>query len=233
MPSASTVGEGLTKPSARRQVLRKNLLYRYIQMEFITKIASYTPVPAGGAAVANCFCMAVALIYKVILFETERNIPPSLVGSHLPVVRKDLERLLRDAETLVDEDSEAYLNFMHSRRDGNTLQMDRHVNDMLDVSMKIMEKSDSAFELIRQLHPLVASTLQTHLLVAGELLMGAINATVHVAHANLRSITAEDRKQTYLNRLNELHRDYRARYHRIVDDFPTDQEAVDSQTRPV
>lgn len=196
-------------------------------MEFITKIASYTPVPAGGAAVANCFCMAVALLYKVVLFETERNSPPSLIGHNLPVVKKEIEHLLRDAETLVEEDSEAYLNFVQSRRDGYPLQMKQHFNDIIDVSMKVMEKSDAAFEWIRQLHPLVPSTLQTHLLVAGELLMGSINATVHVVKANLRSIKTEDKKQTYLIRLYEMQRDYHARYRQIIDSFAAEQKSAD------
>jgi formiminotetrahydrofolate cyclodeaminase len=42
-------------------------------MDFISRVASFSPVPAGGAAIANCFCLAIALIYKVVLFEAERN----------------------------------------------------------------------------------------------------------------------------------------------------------------
>lgn len=202
-------------------------------MEFITKIASYTPVPAGGAAVANCFCMSVALIYKVVLFETERNLPPSLVGSNLPTVKKEIERLLRDAEILVEEDSEAYLNFVQSRRDGNSLQMEQNFKDIIDVSMQVMEKSATAFEFIRQLHPLVAPTLQTHLLVSGELLMGAINATVHVVKANLRSIKAEEKNQNYLKRLHDLHRDYREIYRQIVVSISADRNTAASQNGPV
>lgn len=196
-------------------------------MEFITKIASYTPVPAGGAAVANCFCMAVALLYKVILFETERNVPPSLNGHDLIDVKREIERLLRVAETLVDEDSEAYLNFVQSRRDGNPTQMQQHFSEIIEVSMKVLEKSATAFEWIRQLHPIVSPNLQTHLLVAGELLMGSINATVHVVKANLSSIKTTEEKQGYLNRLNELHRDYHTRYRQIIDNFSSKPNAAD------
>lgn len=204
-----------------------------IIMEFITRLASYTPVPAGGAAVANCFCMAVALIYKVILFETERNVPPSLVGNDLPSARKDLERLLRDAETLVDEDSEAYLNFVQSRREGHALQMQRHFADIIDVSLRVMEKSGAAFDWIHQLHPLVSSHLKIHLLVAGELLMGAINASVHIVKANVQSIGAEEKKQGYLSRVKELHRAYTASYSQTIDNFSAHRDAADSQTGPV
>ena len=196
-------------------------------MEFITKIASYTPVPAGGAAVANCFCMAVALLYKVVIFETERNVPPSLVSRDLIDVKKEIERLLRVAETLVDEDSEAYLNFVQSRRDGNPMQMKKHLSEIIDVSMKVMEKSATAFEWIRQLHPIVTPILHTHLLVAGELLMGSIKATVHVVKANLKSIKTEEEKQVYLNRLYEMHREYHARYMQIMDKFSADSNTAD------
>jgi formiminotetrahydrofolate cyclodeaminase len=198
-------------------------------MEFITKIASYTPVPAGGAAVANCFCMAVALLYKVVLFETERNVPPSLLGHDLINVKKEIERLLRVAETLVDEDSEAYLNFVQSRRNGNPMQMKHHFNEIIDVSMKVMEKSSNAFEWIRQLHPIVTPNLQTHLLVAGELLMGSINATVHVVKANIKSINAEQDKQVYLNRLYEMHREYHSQYSQIMDNFSAKSNVADPQ----
>lgn len=201
-------------------------------MEFITKIASYTPVPAGGAAVANCFCMAVALIYKVVLFETERNVPPSLIEHKLPTVKKEIEHLLREAETLVEEDSEAYLNFVKSRRDGNPLHMKQHFSDIIDVSMRVMEESAAAFEWIRQIHPLVSATLRTHLLVAGELLMGSINATVHVVKANLRLVKAEDKNQYYLKRLYELHRDYHTRHRQIIDSFSEEINSADPQTDP-
>ena len=198
-------------------------------MEFITKIASYTPVPAGGAAVANCFCMAVALLYKVILFETERIVPSSLVGNDLIDVKKEIERLLRIAETLVDEDSEAYLNFVQSRREGNPIQMKQHFGQIIDVSMKVMEKSANAFEWIRQLHPIVTPNLQTHLLVAGELLMGSINATVHVVKANLKSINSEEEKQIYLKRLYDMHREYHTRYSQIMNKFSAESNAADPQ----
>ena len=198
-------------------------------MEFITKIASYTPVPAGGAAVANCFCMAVALLYKVVIFETERNVPPSLVSHDLIDVKKEIERLLRVAETLVDEDSEAYLNFVQSRRNGNPVQMKQHFSEIIDVSMKVMEKSAIAFEWIRQLHPIVTLNLHTHLLVAGELLMGSINATVHVVKANLKSIKTEEEKQVYLNRLQEMHREYHGRYRHIMDKLSAESNSADPQ----
>lgn len=193
------------------------LIVNFIMMEIIHRIASHAPVPAGGAAVANSFCLAVALVYKVVLFETERNLHNPDIGGNLLNVRKEIERLLRDAEKLVEEDSEAYLNFARSRRNGDTLQMQRHFDNIIEVSMKILEKSEAAFEWIRQLHQIIPQHMATHLLVASELLMGAINGTVHVARDNLRSIRVPEKRENYLKRLNELHKTYRRRYHRIME----------------
>jgi len=186
-------------------------------MDFVDRIASYAPVPAGGAAVANCFCLAVALVYKVVIFESERTVQASPVGSNLMMLKKELEILLRDAEKLVDEDSEAYLNFSRSRRMGDTAQMNQHFNDIIDVSMKIMEKSDVAYEWIRQLHRVAPQQMNTHLLVASELLMGAINGTVHIVRDNLDSIRVYEKRDNYLKRISELHASYIQRHREILD----------------
>jgi len=185
-------------------------------MEIIHRIASHAPVPAGGAAVANSFCLAVALVYKVVLFETERNLHNPGVNSDLLHVKKEIERLLRDAEKLVEEDSEAYLNFARSRRDGDTVQMKLHFDIIIEISMKIMEKPEAAFEWIQQLHQIIPQRMSTHLLVASELLMGAINGTVHVARDNLRSIRVTEKRENYLKRLNELHKTYQHRCQMIM-----------------
>ncbi len=186
-------------------------------MDFVDRIASNTPVPAGGAAVANCFCMAVALVYKVAIFEAARNVQTSSVGVNLVELRKELEILLRDAEKLVDEDSEAYLNFSRSRREGDTVQMKQHFNAIIEVSMKIMEKSDVAYEWIRQLHQFAPHRMNTHLLVASELLMGAINGTVHIVRDNLESIEVFEKRDNYLNRISELHESYIQRHREIME----------------
>jgi formiminotetrahydrofolate cyclodeaminase len=186
-------------------------------MDFVDRIASYTPVPAGGAAVANCFCLAVALVYKVVIFEAERTIQTSPVGANLAVLKKELEILLRDAEKLVEEDSEAYLNFSQSRRKGDTAEMNRHFNDIIDVSMKIMEKSDVAYEWILQLHRVTPQRMNTHLLVASELLMGAINGTVHIVRDNLDSIEEFEKRDNYLKRIDKLHEVYIKRYREIME----------------
>ena len=185
-------------------------------MDFINKLASHTPVPAGGAAVANSFCLSVALIYKVILFETERLYPRPEMTESLMTVRKEVERLLSDAQRLVDQDSEAYLNYCRSRRDGDVQLMDEHFNAIIDVSMNLMEKSEAAFEWLFQLRRIVPPQMITHLLVAGEILMGSVNGTVHVVNENLKAIKSLDKRTTYLQRVGELYQRHQRRYSEVM-----------------
>ena len=200
-------------------------------MDFIHRIASFSPVPAGGAAVANSFCLAIALIYKVVLFESERNYHNPEMNQNLMAAKKDIERLLRDAERLVDEDSESYMKFAESRREGHKPQMRQHFNEIIEVSMKVMEKSDAGFRWVKQLHKIIPDQMITHLLVASELLMGSINGTVHIVKDNLRAIKSSEKRENYLNRLNELHSNYQQGYSEIVKELSQLQEiAFNSST---
>ena len=194
-------------------------------MDFISRVASFSPVPAGGAAVANCFCLAIALIYKVVLFESERNYHNPEMSQNLSDVKKEIERLLRDAERLVDEDSETYMKFSESRRTGDKDQMKQHFNDIIEVSMKIMEKSDVGFRWIEQLHTIIPQQMATHLLIAGELLMGAINGTVHIVKANLRVLKSPEKREHYSKRLYPLHLEYKKRHKKIMVDLGQFSEA--------
>jgi formiminotetrahydrofolate cyclodeaminase len=189
-------------------------------MDFIHKVASYSPVPAGGAAVANSFCLAVALIYKVILFECERSFHATEPVTDLMNVRKEIERLLKDAERLVEKDSEAYMNFARCRRECNTVLMQKHFNDIIDVSMNVMEKAEVAFEWIGQLQRIIPAQMVTHILVASELLMGSINGSAHVLKDNLKSFKPAEKRQNYLQKLNNLHETYREKYTDILNYFP-------------
>jgi formiminotetrahydrofolate cyclodeaminase len=193
-------------------------------MDFIHRIASFSPVPAGGAAVANSFCLAIALIYKVVLFESERNYHNPEMNQNLMAAKKDIERLLRDAERLVDEDSESYMKFAESRREGHKSKMRQHFNEIIEVSMKVMEKSDAGFRWIKQLHKIIPDQMITHLLVASELLMGSINGTVHIVTDNLRAIKSSEKRENYLNRLNELHSNYQQGYSEIIKELSQLQE---------
>ena len=194
-------------------------------MDFIKRVASYSPVPAGGAAVANSFCLAIALIYKVVLFEAERNYHNPVMNRDLLDIRKEIERLLRDAERLVDEDSETYIKFAESQRTGDKARMQQHFNEIIEVSMKIMEKSDAGFRWIQQLHEIIPQKMATHLLIAGELLMGAINGTAHIVKANLGVLNSAAKSDDHSKRLHQLYMDYKNRHQTIVAELNQFSEA--------
>jgi formiminotetrahydrofolate cyclodeaminase len=53
--------------------------------------------------------------------------------------------------------------------------------------------------------------------VACELLMGAINGTVHVVIDNLQAIEVSKKKENYLTRLKELHGDCKKNYSEVIE----------------
>jgi len=184
-------------------------------MDFLKDVASSSPVPAGGAAAAYTSSLAIGLIYKVILFELKRKNKPEIEGNLL-TLRREIERLLKDVEKLVREDSEIYTSFAQSRRAGDKTEIKRHFSNVMDVSMKVMEKSDSALAWVDQLRRVVPKQMNTHLLVASELLMGAINGTVHVLRDNIQAIKVSKKRETYLERVNEVHKASLKRYEDLM-----------------
>jgi formiminotetrahydrofolate cyclodeaminase len=187
-------------------------------MDFLKEIASSSPVPAGGAAVAYTTTLAIGLIYKVILFEMGREHEPAM-EKNLLTLRREIKRLMKDAEKMVKEDAEVYTSFAQSRRAGDKTGMKHHFSNIIDVSIKVMEKSDAAFIWIGQLRQIVPKQMLTHLLVASELLMGAINGTVHVVRDNIHAIKIPTRRANYLEKVDNLHGDCAKRYSELMEKF--------------
>jgi formiminotetrahydrofolate cyclodeaminase len=103
--------------------------------------------------------------------------------------------------------------------------MKQHFNEIIEVSMKIMEKSDAGFRWIEQLHKIIPQQMATHLLIACELLMGAINGTVHIVKANLRMLKSPEKRENYSKRLYHLHLEYKNRHQIIMADLGQFSEA--------
>jgi formiminotetrahydrofolate cyclodeaminase len=186
-------------------------------MDFIKQFESASLVPAGGAAAAYSFCLGVAMIYKVSLIEDHRAVDRPDREQNLSVLKKEIERLLRDAEKLVTEDAEAYLQFRKSRRENDPQTMKLAFNKAMDVSLKVIEKSFSAFEWIRQLQLVIPKTLFTHLRVASELVMGSVNATVHVVKDNILEIRSEVKRENYLSQIQMLQEKCKRNHFEIID----------------
>jgi formiminotetrahydrofolate cyclodeaminase len=186
-------------------------------MDFIKQFESASLVPAGGAAAAYSFCLGVAMIYKVSLIENRRAVDRPDLDKNLSVLKKEIEKLLREAEKLVTEDAEAYLQFRKSRQENNSQAMKQAFSKAMDVSLKVIEKSFSAFEWIRQLQLVIPKTLFTHLRVASELVMGSVNATVHVVKDNILGIRSESKRENYLSQIRMLHEKCKRNHLEIID----------------
>lgn len=188
-------------------------------MEFLKKVAGASPLPAGGAAAAYTSCLAIGLIIKIILIEIHRHADQPEVEKILLTAKKELERLFIDAEKLIVEDEESFRRFHQSRLTGDDSQVRQSFSDTVEVSMKILEKSDATFEWIRQLRPMVPGQMVPHLLVACELFLGAIKGTAHVVRDNLKSIKPSEKRENYLKRVNDLQEDYQKKYLKMIDDL--------------
>jgi formiminotetrahydrofolate cyclodeaminase len=186
-------------------------------MDFIKQFESASLVPAGGAAAAYSFCLGVAMIYKVSLIEDHRAGDRPGMEKKLSLLKKEIERLLRDAEKLVTEDAEAYLLFRQARRENDSQAMKLAFSRAMDVSLKVIEKSFSAFEWIRQLQLIIPKTLFTHLRVASELVMGSVNATVHVVRDNILEIRSESKRESYLSQIRMLQEKCKRNHFEIID----------------
>jgi formiminotetrahydrofolate cyclodeaminase len=186
-------------------------------MDFIKQFESAALVPAGGAAAAYSFCLGVVMIYKVSLIEISRDVERPNIANKLSVIKKEIEQLLRDAEKLVTEDAEAYLQFRKSRRENDPHAMKLAFSKAMDVSFKVIEKSFPAFEWIRQLQLVIPKTLFTHLRVASELVMGSVNATVHVVKDNILEIRSEAKREKYLSQIHLLQEKCKRNHFEIID----------------
>lgn len=183
-------------------------------MDFLKEIAGPSPLPAGGAAAAYVASLALGLIHKVVLFELK--MPGRDTERNLMVVRKEIERLLHDVEPLVKEDPDSYDQFTRSRLAEDKAGMKRRFPGLVDVSMKVIEKSDSALQWIDRLQPLTPRRMIPHLLVASELLLGCMNGSGHVLRANLRSIRDPKKRGNYLRRLDEVLQHGQKRYREVM-----------------
>lgn len=193
-------------------------------MDFLRKIADSSPLPAGGAAVAYTLGLAIGLLNKLILLEIHRQADQPKLEKNLVNAKRELERLLKDAEVLVRQDTETFERFRHSRQTGDPDKIKRELNAIIEVSIKLLLNADAAFEWIRQLYPTVPRWMISHLLVASELIMGSINGSVHLMRANLQSLTASEMNNHYLKKLQDLQTGSQQKYGDILEKLATKRQ---------
>jgi len=185
-------------------------------MDFLKQIAGAASLPAGGAAAAYTCALAVGLINKIILIGIHQHAGSPKIEKTLLTAKKELERLLKDVEKLIGEDVEKFKRFDQFRRRGDNARLESGAGDIIEVSLSVLEHSDSTLYWIKQLHALTPRQMITHLLVACELLSGAINATVHVLRDNIPSMNVAENRNSYLKRVDDLQRGCHERYLEIM-----------------
>jgi len=68
-------------------------------MDFLKNFDTASSVPAGGAAAAYCFCLAVGLVNKVVIIESHREnhspeIERDITGDHMKLItRREITKL--------------------------------------------------------------------------------------------------------------------------------------------
>jgi formiminotetrahydrofolate cyclodeaminase len=77
-------------------------------MDFLRKIADSSPLPAGGAAVAYTLGLAIGLLNKIILLEIHCRADEPELEKNLVTAKRQIERLLKEAEQLVQLDVETF-----------------------------------------------------------------------------------------------------------------------------
>lgn len=191
-------------------------------MDFLKKIATSSPLPAGGAVIAYTLALAIGLLNKIILLEIHRRADQPELEKNLLAAKKELEGLLTDVELLVERDVETFKKFNQSRREGDIGQIELNFNAVIEVSMKVLQNSEAAFEWIRQLYSVVPPTMLSHLLVACELIMGSIKGTAHLVRENLQHVKSSKKKENDLRKVETLQTEYQKKYNTILDKLLTE-----------
>ncbi|MBM4285056.1 MAG: cyclodeaminase/cyclohydrolase family protein [Deltaproteobacteria bacterium] len=150
---------------------------------FLTQLARPRPDPGGGAAAAYAARVAVALLLKVAHLEAPRSRPGPGSPEVWEEILKEAERLAHRFRQLQDEDVEAYRGFARARAAGSGLL--QAVRAATRCPLNIMNCALATLELAGRAGALCQPHLLSDLLVAVELLGGALQGAYHIASANL------------------------------------------------
>jgi formiminotetrahydrofolate cyclodeaminase len=171
---------------------------------FLDQLARARPDPGGGAAAAFSAGVGLALLTKIIRLEKTR---PCIEESLLRFWTEKLaetRRLIRIFLRLRQADVEAYLTMAQAlsvRQQGSNLQ--RAVEEATRCPWQIMAQTLLALDLVGETGARCRNHLLSDLLVATELLGGALQAAHHIAAANLPLINTTIRQKEWSNRLSQ------------------------------
>jgi len=171
---------------------------------FLDQLARARPDPGGGAAAAYSAGVGLALLTKIIRLEKSR---PYNDEAHIRFWAEQLaetRRVTRLLNHLRQADVEAYLTMAQAlsvRQQGANLQ--KAVEEATRCPWQIMEQTLAALDLVSHTGARCRRHLLSDLLVATELLNGALQGAYHIAAANLPLIRAANRRQEWAARLSQ------------------------------
>lgn len=171
---------------------------------FLIKLAQARPDPGGGAAAAYSAGVGVALLIKVIRLEKSRpyndDLPPRFWSNILAEAR----RLDRTLNQLRQADVEAYLAMAQALSIPlRGLRLKRVVEEALRCPWQIMGEVLSALSQVGTVGEYCQRHLLSDLLVATEVLGGALQGAHHIALANLPLVDSPSRREDWANRLSQ------------------------------
>jgi methenyltetrahydrofolate cyclohydrolase len=171
---------------------------------FLEQLAQARPDPGGGAAAAYSAGVGLALLTKIIRLEKSRPYNDASQGKFWAEQLAETRRLTRIFQQLRQVDVEAYLTMAQAlsvRQQGSNLQ--RAVEEATRCPWQIMEQALVALGLVAAAGAQCRRHLLSDLLVATELLGGALQGAYHIAAANLPLIRAAARRTEWAGRLSQ------------------------------
>jgi len=171
---------------------------------FLDRLAQARPDPGGGAAAAYSAGVGMALLTKIIRLEKSRPYNDELQVKFWSEQLSQTRRLTRIFQHLRQVDVEAYLTMSEAlslRQQGANLQ--RAVEEATRCPWQIMEQALVALDLVATTGSHCRRHLLSDLLVATELLGGALQGAYHIAAANLPLIKAVNRRKEWAARLSQ------------------------------
>lgn len=171
---------------------------------FLDQLARARPDPGGGAAAAYSAGVGLALLTKIIRLEKSRPYNEESQVTFWAEKLAETRRLVRIFQRLRQADVEAYLTMAQAlsvRQQGANLQ--RAVEEATRCPWQIMGQVLVALDLIGEAGAQCRNHLLSDLLVATELLGGALQAAYHIAAANLPLINTTLRQREWVNRLSQ------------------------------
>ncbi len=175
-----------------------------IKSDIADEIAALNALPAGGVASAYTALMGIGLIYKVLLFELNRNELNTVSQANYREAQREIERLFFALRKIIREEPQCYVNFRGSHSSGDRAEGKSAFLDVLTCSMSVMEKTMEGLEWVAKLGKVTTPLLKTNLRVAAELLGAAHLGTAHIIRQNIQPIKSDEKRQSYISNLESV-----------------------------